>query len=127
MCRFCQKKVKHPLYCYLISDGAVNASTYIGLSRQPFFRLKSHNRERGFRCGAKSTKASAGKWKLLMVVGPWFANGGKAFKQSWRRNSRKLKSRLKMGLSKAIKDQKLAYLSVAHLTSTRSRLSAGCS
>ncbi len=45
MCKFCEQKRQHPLFCYLISDRQSNAATYIGLSRQPFFRLKSHNRE----------------------------------------------------------------------------------
>lgn len=109
MCKFCDEKTHHPLFCYLIGDQQSNASTYIGLSRQPFFRLKSHNREPGYRCGAKSTKASAGQWRILLVIGPWYGNGGRAFKQAWRRSSRKLKSRLAMGLLKAQEENKNAY------------------
>jgi len=119
-CQYCLKRKSHPLFCYLISNrystNSATAATYIGLSRQPFFRLKSHNREIDYRCGAKSTKAFAGKWELLLVIGPWYGNGGKLFKQIWRKSSRKLKSRLYMGITKAFEQNKRVYIS------TKSRL-----
>jgi hypothetical protein len=120
-CELCARQVQHPLFCYLISDvgspGACHA-TYIGVSCQPWFRLRAHNREPHFRCNAKTT-SRAGHWRLVMVIGPWHANGAKQFKQQWRDESRKLRSRIEMGVYKAALMQKIVYYndsecSVAH-------------
>lgn len=51
-CQLCETNAEHPLFCYLISDvGSPNAqfATYIGVSCQPWFRLRAHNREPNFR------------------------------------------------------------------------------
>lgn len=45
---------------------------------------------------------------IVLFVG--LKKSGKAFKQAWRRSSRKLKSRLAMGLLKANKESKIAYV-----------------
>lgn len=51
-CQLCDTNEKHPLFCYLISDvGSPGAQylTYIGVSSQPWFRVRAHNREPFFR------------------------------------------------------------------------------
>lgn len=44
-----------------------------------------------------------------MVVGPWHEDGAKRFKQQWRDESRKLKSRIEMGVYKAGLARKRVY------------------
>lgn len=114
MCRYCLNRMQHPLYCYLIAGGLENknkASTYIGVSRQVLYRVKSHNRVAGWRVGSKSTKSMAGQWKLLAVIGPWFTTGAKNFKAEWRAKSRKLHSRLLTGVMQAKLANKSIYVS----------------
>jgi predicted GIY-YIG superfamily endonuclease len=113
-CQFCAERLQHPLYCYLIAGGLKNknkASTYIGVSRQVLYRVKSHNRVPGWRVGSKSTKSMAGKWVLLAVIGPWFTTGAKTFKAEWRAKSRKLHSRLLTGVLQAKLANKSIFVS----------------
>lgn len=44
-----------------------------------------------------------------MVVGPWNEDGAKLFKQEWRDESRKLRSRIEMGVYKAALARKRFY------------------
>lgn len=109
LCEFCASNVKHPLFCYMISDAqdsSGDAATYIGMSRQPYARLASHNREPGYRCGAKSTKSKAGRWHMALIVGPWSEDGCRQFKLDWRKSSRKFVSRLTRGCSQALAQRK---------------------
>jgi len=75
--------------------------TYISASCFPYERLKSHNREVGYRVGAKSTKGNAGKWGIEMVLGPFRWEDVKVYKALWRRSKRSLTARIQMGLQLA--------------------------
>jgi hypothetical protein len=89
-------------YCYLIANDLpkeqVKTHTYIGCSREPLRRVRTHNRE--LPGGPKNTKA-AGElhaWRLRLVIGPIAANA-KVFKKQWRMRSRGITSRARRGLA----------------------------
>lgn len=110
-CAFCAEGMRHPLFAYMISDvGSPDAKgiAYLGVSSQPLFRLRAHNREHGYRCNAKST-ARAKHWRLMIVVGPWLVKGACEYKREWRLKSRKLKQRVQMAVWRAAQAGKAVY------------------
>lgn len=50
--------------------GLDGAKSYIGISSDPFSRVNSHNRVKGFIPGAKSTRQNF-QWHLDLIVGPF--------------------------------------------------------
>ncbi len=128
VCLYCDTHSLHPMFCYLIvasnSEASNNklgfqrtsnknkksdVSLYIGVSRLPFDRLKSHNACAGYRFGSKSTKALAGQWKIKMIVGPWFDNGSCEFKKRWRKNNKTIDQAINFGVSESALLSKTIY------------------
>lgn len=109
-CPLCVEHAAHPLYCYLMIDSRTCCKTtcnYIGVSRLPLLRMRSHNREPGFKCGAKSTRRAAGHWVMLLVIGPFRQGGAREFKHTWSKRSRGMLSRFKQGCAMAAADETL--------------------
>lgn len=111
-CKLCSTGQPHPVYLYLISDRVASGGeySYIGRSRHPTERLKSQNRESGYRVGAKSTKHRAGFLALEMVIGPitvhkttTILETAKKLQLEWRSIGRKLNRRLQMGYQIGLK------------------------
>lgn len=113
------------MFVSVLSDGTVNlwdpqqvlcydTVPYISISSNPFLRLYSHNRVPGFRPGCKTTKAAAPNLKLALTIGPFFSHGVE-FRDIWRGGSRKIKSRIIMGLRLANKYGKTVYSDDAKL------------
>jgi hypothetical protein len=100
-CCYCQRRAKHPLFVYLLSDkrcvnNPINHKIvpYIGLASNPFTKLCAHNRMgRQFGHGSQLTKLGAGHYQLELVYGPLFS-GGRQFKKMCRMRSRKIVSRI---------------------------------
>lgn len=105
-CRYCENGDAHPLFVYLLSDKrCVNnpklhrVVPYVGLSSHPLLRLNAHNR---LNCklygpGNQLTKAGAGHYQLELVYGPLDPGNrglGRSFRDSCRKRSRKIKSRI---------------------------------
>lgn len=129
-CQYCANHTIHPMWCYLIvadnetmdntkSNGtsgknnnknSKNQATYVGMSRQPLHRLKSHNREPGYKFGSKTTRPLAGHWKMKMIVGGWTTNGALNFKRQWKQVNRNVNSRVEFGKTGAKKYKLDVYL-----------------
>jgi hypothetical protein len=88
-----------PLFVYLMSSQ--KGSPYIGIAGNPTYRVRCHNREKGCAAGAKSTRMGAPRWKLRLVIGPFF-RGSKMFHKQWRKESRGLGCRITQGFLKFI-------------------------
>lgn len=108
-CQYCAQHEPHPLFVYLIRDKRSPMTTlqdinktdaYIGTSRLPLHRLESHNRNKAFRTGAKSSRGIAPYWQVEFILGP-FTTGASSCKQRWRSSSRKLSRRIKFGVQLA--------------------------
>jgi hypothetical protein len=105
-CRYCENHEKHPLFVYLLSDKrCVNnpklhrVVPYVGLSSHPLVRLNAHNRQncKLFGPGNQLTKAGAGHYQLELVFGPLRSEHhglGRSFRDSCRKRSRKIRSRI---------------------------------
>jgi hypothetical protein len=111
-CRMCDSGEAHPVFLYMISDRVASggAYSYIGRSRHPSERLKSQNREEGYRVGAKSTKHRAGLLALEMIVGPVVSGEGettlkaaKRLQAEWRSIGKKWTPRIQMGVQIGLK------------------------
>lgn len=89
-----------PLFVYALEAkgplGQVE-HTYLGLSSNPLRRALCHNRERGLGSACKTTRPVAPRWRLRVVIGPFYA-GSRVFHDTWRNDTRK-----------ADADTKLAY------------------
>jgi hypothetical protein len=81
---------------------ASQTMSFVGIASNPFHRLCSHNRIKGYPAGAKSTRSGAPDWKLKVIVGP-FLRGAHAFHACWKEHSRKLHCRIAFGTMKAQK------------------------
>jgi hypothetical protein len=94
-----------PLFVYLLEvpalDGSVAAS-YIGLGSNPLRRTLCHNRLHGLGSSCKTTRLAAPKWRLRLVVGPFY-RGARRFHDAWRHETRKLgpEQRLHVGWRQA--------------------------
>lgn len=105
-CRYCESGEKHPLFVYLLSDKrCVNNPKlhrivpYVGISSHPLVRLNAHNRLncKLFGNGNQLTKAGSGHYQLELVFGPLSRGSpglGRAFRDSCRQKSRKIRSRI---------------------------------
>jgi hypothetical protein len=85
-------------YVYLIANdfSGTQTHTYIGASSNPLRRLREQNRLPGYSGGAKTTRAGAPRWFLVMVIGP-FASGATRFKALWRARARIFERRVAVG------------------------------
>ena len=117
VCTYCEEKIKHPLFLYLLIDDRVNLHSniitrdqiYVGLSSQPLEHVKCHNRETGYKAGVKITKANAGHWKLHLCL--QVNKQGKKHKMAWRKSkdTNKLKVVLRYLYKVAEKDSSILY------------------
>ena len=93
-----------PRFVYLMSAPAADEEgkrvPSIGCARNPFVRVRAQNRIKGYPGGSKGTRAGAPHWTLDLIIGPFY-RGSNAFKNSWRKKSRKMTCRLVHGLMKA--------------------------
>lgn len=96
------------MFVYLARDASLTGDemetgyAYIGISRLPFHRVeKQHNRESGWKTGAKATKQASPYWIVELVIGPFVNGGAEEFKQNWRRKSRRFSRRVKEGVAMA--------------------------
>lgn len=118
-CWYCHYEIRHPAFVYLLTDCRLNANpreledvikpmlvSYVGISRCPHLRLRSHRREKGVPVGHKSTNKGKEYWQMELVIGPFFGKG-KAFKEQWRKKSRKMFRRVVKGCEMAQRDQHL--------------------
>ena len=139
VCEFCQSNKIHPMFCYLIvsdqtehndnitqryacealsnkkniSDKTTQSNSplhYIGISRLPYHRLESHNRNPGFKLGSKLTKDNAGSWRMKLFVGPWYGSGANQFKRNWKQSNRTLNSRIQYAYEESKRLNKIVFL-----------------
>lgn len=77
--------------------GAREWSSSWDYTRQPLFKLRNHNRNKGFVSGPKATKSGAPHHRNVLIVGP-FARSSKTFVQVLCATSRKFHNRLVRGI-----------------------------
>ncbi len=99
-CILCVNNLRHLPFVYLLAEKRGNA-TFIDMSRTPLESVSCHNREKGYRVGSKCTRLAPGRrWEIVLMIGPFY-RGARAFRNEWRKQARKLVSRVRMGIQKS--------------------------
>jgi hypothetical protein len=109
-CPYPDNRQSHPLFVYLTSDSRFTTDKntqwivpFIGMAENPFDDIRRQNREPNYTGADHTTKSGSGFIQLEMVIGPFPFTVASAFRDEWRRSSRKLYSRVKTGVDQAVR------------------------
>ncbi len=70
VCEYCAQGTQHPLYLYVVRCSTPE-EVHVGLSSNPFVRVKQLNFEPGHTKPGKWAKAGNKQWQLVLVIGPF--------------------------------------------------------